>query len=107
MKQIDDYRSYPLKQWRSNVPQQVAEAQKAYPRHLPPVTAMDYESRIQSLLTNTTVLHSRAKYTWTVFRVASIILGSVMTTVYAANVIIVYDKETYIKDLIKKRDELL
>ena len=42
-----------------------------------------------------------------VFRISSIILGSVMATVYAANAIIVYDKETYLEELIRKRDGLL
>jgi hypothetical protein len=71
------------------------------------VTALDYESRIQASLKNTKILNTKTKYTMSVFRIASIILGSVITTVYAGNVIIVYDKEKYIKDLIQKRDDLL
>jgi hypothetical protein len=99
--------NHPVREWKSNVPVSPTEAAKAYPRHLPPVTAMDYESRIQASLKNTKSFNTRIKYTMTLFRIASIILGSVISTVYVGNVIIVNDKEAYIKELIKKRDDLL
>ena len=95
-----------LQEWRSGKLPSIAETNKAYPTHLPPVTALDYESRIQKSLKKT-VVSSRLKYTMSVFRISSIILGSVMATVYAANAIIVYDKETYLEELIRKRDGLL
>lgn len=95
-----------LQEWKSNVPS-TAETNRAYPRHLPPVTAMDFESRIQGSLKNVKILPQRSKYTMSVFKVASIILGTVMTSVFAANVIIVHDKEAFLKELIKKRDDLL
>ena len=91
---------------------------KAYPPDAPPATVLDYRSRIMdqlhssvsksSLLGRLWYRYQRPlNYTTSVVRVASTILGLTIVSVYAANVVVVYEKEARIEWLQSQKVHLM
>ena len=81
----------------------------AYPLNQPPVTALDFQSRIQKLIQPSSKANffKKLKYVRNVFGASTVILFTVVATVYLANVSFVDKKERQVKELILKRAHLL